>query len=156
MSKIKVQIVNKSNNVLPFYAKLGDAGMDIKAWVTPEHENVGDNSFMIEPLGKALIHTGIYCKIPIGYQIEIRPRSGLAFKHGITVLNAPGTIDENYIGEIGVILYNAHPDESFVVQSGDRIAQLVLMESPKIEWDEVKELEATDRGTGGFGHSGMK
>lgn len=149
---IKVNIVNKSTNDYPTYAKDGDAGMDIKAWITPD-DLMEDDVYIIPAGYRTLIPTGIYCKIPEGYQIEVRPRSGLAFKKGITVLNSPGTIDENYIGEIKVILHNASTTD-FIVNSGDRIAQLVLMESPKISWNVVDTLENTDRGTSGFGSTG--
>ncbi len=153
--KVKVQIINSSPNALPKYAKEGDAGMDIHAWVNPEYSNVGDTTFKLMAGTRALIHTGIKSKIPSGYQIEVRPRSGLALKHGIMVLNSPGTIDENYIGEICIILYNTS-DINFTIRNGDRIAQLVLMKSPKIEWDIVDTLEDTNRGSGGFGHTGGK
>lgn len=155
MSKVKIKIVNKSNNVLPSYAKEGDAGMDIRAYITADKSNVGNqHSIRINPDDRWLIPTGIYVKIAKGYQIEVRPRSGLAYKNGITVLNTPGTIDENYTGEIGIILQN-NSNKPFIVNSGDRIAQLVLMKSPKIEWVTVSSLEETDRGTGGFGHTGV-
>lgn len=150
---IDIQIVNKSNNANPSYAKIGDAGMDIRAFITPETSNVGDTVYKLAPHSRALIHTGIYVKIAESYQIEVRPRSGLAYKQGVTVLNSPGTIDENYIGEVGVILIN-HSDEYVTIRSGDRIAQIVLMPSPKINWIPVKELGDTERGQGGFGSTG--
>ena len=154
MKEVEILVVNKSDNTLPHYSKMGDAGMDIRAFIIPDKSNIGGNVIIIPPNSRKLIPTGIYVKIAEGYQIEVRPRSGLAFKEGITVLNTPGTIDENYTGEIGVVLYNT-TDTAFKVRSGDRIAQLVLMKSPKIKWKDVQELPTTDRGEGGFGSTGV-
>ena len=152
MNKIKVKIINKSDNPLPEYKKLGDAGMDVRAMY----------AMAIKGNETAMVNTGLYMEIPEGYNIEIRPRSGLALKHGITVLNAPGTIDSSYRGEVCVILHNTKPQgtksesNTFQIQKGDRIAQLVLQKVPKIEWEEVNELSKTDRGVGGIGHTGVK
>ena len=152
MNKIKVKIINKSDNPLPEYKKLGDAGMDVRAMY----------AMAIKGNETVMVNTGLYMEIPEGYNIEIRPRSGLALKHGITVLNAPGTIDSSYRGEVCVILHNTKPQgtksesNTFQIQKGDRIAQLVLQKVPKIEWEEVNELSKTDRGVGGIGHTGVK
>ena len=152
MNKIKVKIINKSDNPLPEYKKLGDAGMDVRAMY----------AMAIKGNETAMVNTGLYMEIPEGYSANVCPRSGLAAKYGITVLNAPGIIDENYRGEIIVILYNTKPQEiktdnnTFQVHAGDRIAQLVLQKVPKIEWEEVGRLSETDRGTGGIGHTRIK
>lgn len=144
-NKVTVKVVNKSNHNLPSYACKGDAGVDLKANL--------DSPISIKPLERVLIPTGLYIKLPEGYELQIRPRSGNALKKGLTVLNTPGTIDENYIGPIGVILINLS-SETQIVNPGDRIAQAVLKKVSTIEWEEVKELPKTERGDGGFGHSG--
>lgn len=142
---MKVQIINNSFNPLPEYALVGDSGMDLRS--------DEDSIIVIEPGQRALIKTGLYVQLPVGHEFQIRPKSGLAVKHGITVLNTPGTIDANYRGEIGVILFNAS-NKSFAVNPGDKIAQMVLQQVPTVEWEEVTELSETNRGEGGYGHTG--
>ena len=132
---------------MPLYATPLSAGMDVRAAV--------DTPVVIEPQQRALIPTGLRVRLPEGYELQMRPRSGLALKKGITLLNSPGTIDADYRGEIGVILIN-HSGEPFTVQRGDRIAQMVLARYEKIEWEPVDSLDDSDRGDGGFGHSGVK
>lgn len=151
---MNVKIVNKSKFELPSYATLNSAGMDLRANI--------DEDVILKPLERALIPTGIFISLPPNYDIkqrnyeaQIRPRSGLALKHGITVLNTPGTIDADYRGEIGVILVNLSFDE-FTIKSGDRIAQMVVSSCETIEWEQVEILEQTERGGGGFGHTGTK
>ena len=142
---VKVQIINNSFNPLPKYALDGDSGMDLRS---------GENDVVvINPGGRTLIKTGLFIQLPDGYEVQIRPKSGMSIKHGITVLNTPGTIDSNYRGEIGVILYNAS-DRDYFVFSGDKIAQMVLQKVPKAEWEEVEKLSETNRGDGGYGHTG--
>ncbi|MDR0536501.1 MAG: dUTP diphosphatase [Tannerellaceae bacterium] len=143
---MNVKIVNKSKHALPAYSTLLSSGMDIRANLT---ENV-----IINPMERALIPTGLYLSLPEGYEAQIRPRSGLALKHGITLLNAPGTIDADYRGEIGVILVNLS-SESFTVKDGERICQMVIAPYTNVEWDLVETLNNTERGDGGFGHTGM-
>ena len=147
MDKIQVKIVNTSSNVLPEYATSGSSGMDIRANL--------DFPKTLQPLERALIPTGIFIEIPQGYEVQVRPRSGLAIKQGITCLNTPGTIDADYRGEIKVILINLSGDEQ-VIQHGDRIAQLVLQKVEQIVWKAVEALEATERNAGGFGHTGKQ
>lgn len=142
---MEVKVVNKSNHRLPEYATIGSAGMDIKA-------NISE-PVVLKPLKRELIPTGLYIQIPTGYEVQIRPRSGLACKYGITVANTPGTIDSDYRGEVKVCLINLS-DTPFVVNPGERIAQAVLNKVEKIEWNEVAELDKTERGEGGFGHTG--
>ena len=141
-----VKIVNKSNHQLPSYATASSAGMDLKANTL--------EPIVLKPMERYLFPTGIYIQLPEGYEAQIRPRSGLAAKYGITVANAPGTIDADYIGEIKVILINLSK-EKFVINPGERIAQMVISKYEKIEWNEVSELEKTDRGEGGFGSTGI-
>jgi dUTP pyrophosphatase len=145
MSKINVKIVNKSSNDLPAYATEGSAGMDIRAHLT---ERV-----VLRPLERQLIPTGLFIELPHGYEAQVRPRSGLALKQGITCLNSPGTIDSDYRGELKVILINLSQDEQ-VVQHGDRIAQMVIGQVEQIEWDLVEQVSVTSRNEGGFGHTG--
>ena len=145
---IPIKIVSKSGK-LPEYATKGSAGMDIRAYI-PDH-----NSITILPGERKLIPTGLYIQLLPGYEAQIRPRSGLALKYGITVLNAPGTIDSDYRGEIGVILYNAG-NSNFMVNDKDRIAQMVLCRYDKIHFIQVEELDDTDRSVNGFGHTGVK
>lgn len=147
MSNINIKIVNKSNNPLPSYATAGSAGMDIRAFIPAD--------VVIEPLGRAIVPTGLYIQLPEGYEAQIRPRSGLAAKSGITVLNSPGTIDSDYRGEIGVILANLS-SVPFTVHSGDRICQMVIARHEMANFTEVTTLDETERGAGGFGHSGVK
>lgn len=144
---IKINIVNKSKHDLPEYATPLSAGMDIRA-------NLSEPITLL-PLQRKLIPTGLYIELPKGYEAQIRPRSGLALKKGITVLNTPGTIDADYRGEIGVILVNIS-DEPFVVNDGERICQMVVAEHATVRWQQVEQLDETQRGTGGFGHTGKK
>lgn len=145
-NNMEVKIVNKSRHRLPEYQTALSAGMDLKA-------NTSE-PIVLNPMQRELIPTGIYIQLPEGYEAQIRPRSGLAAKYGITVANAPGTIDADYIGEIKVILVNLS-NEKFVINPGERIAQMVISKYEKIEWNEVSELEKTDRGEGGFGSTGI-
>ncbi len=142
---MRVKIINKSNNSLPNYATAYSAGMDLRA-------NLQD-SVTLKPLERALIPTGLFIELPVGYEAQIRPRSGLAVKHGISVLNSPGTIDADYRGEIRVVLVNLS-NEAFVINHGERICQMVVAKHASVEWDETNELEESDRGAGGFGHTG--
>ena len=162
---MKVQVINKSSNPLPQYETPQSAGMDLRAdlWALNEKFLFGayvirklDNTIdhiVIEPGGRALIPTELYSAFIGGYEVQVRPRSGLALKHGITVLNTPGTIDADYRNGWGVILMN-QGTEPFEVRQGDRIAQAVLSKVERIEWEEVEELDSTERGRGGFGHTG--
>lgn len=145
---MKIKIINKSHHNLPQYETPLSAGMDIKAFL-PE------GSITLKPLQRTLIKTGLYIELPEGYEAQMRPRSGLALKKGITVLNTPGTIDADYRGEIGVILVNLS-DQDFVVEDGERIAQMVIAKHEKAEWEQVEVLTETERGEGGFGHTGTK
>lgn len=145
-NNMEVKIVNKSRHRLPEYQTALSAGMDLKA-------NTSE-PIVLNPMQRELIPTGIYIQLPEGYEAQIRPRSGLAAKYGITVANAPGTIDADYIGEIKVILINLSK-EKFVINPGERIAQMVISKYENIEWNEVSELEKTDRGEGGFGSTGI-
>ncbi len=147
MQKITVKIINQSANPLPEYATEGSSGMDIRAHL--------EDAVSLKPLQRALIPTGIFVEIPAGFEIQIRPRSGLAIKQGITCLNSPGTIDSDYRGEIKVILINLS-DEIHLIHSGDRIAQMILQKTEKINWDIADKIETTVRGDGGFGHTGKK
>ena len=142
-----VKIVNKGSNALPQYATLAAAGMDVRA--------ANAEPIVLKPLGRAVVPTGLFLEIPTGYEVQVRPRSGLAAKKGITVLNAPGTIDSDYRGELCVVLVNLS-DQEFVVEQGERIAQIVLAKHEQIEWEEVAELGGTARGAGGFGSTGTK
>lgn len=144
---MEVKVINKSNNPLPEYATLLSAGMDLRAFIT--------EPVILGVLDRALIPTGLYIEMPEGYEAQVRPRSGLAIKHGITVINSPGTIDADYTGEIGVILINLS-NTPFTVEPGERIAQLVFSKYEQAEFIEVKELSETERGEGGFGHTGLK
>ena len=143
---MKVKVVNKSNNALPSYETKNSAGMDLRAYLP-------DGPVTLQPMQRALIPTGLYIEIPEGYEGQVRPRSGLAFKHGITVLNTPGTIDADYRGELKQILINLS-NEPFVINNGDRIAQIVFARCEQAEMVEVEELSETERGAGGFGHTG--
>ena len=144
---MKVKIVNKSGYDVPFYATELSAGMDLKAAIEEPIE--------LDSLCRAMVPTGLYIALPEGYEAQIRPRSGLAAKHGITVCNSPGTVDADYRGEIKVILVNLSK-EKFVINPGERIAQMVIAKYEKIEWDEVEVLDETERGAGGFGSTGVK
>ena len=143
---MRLNIVNKSDNALPAYETVNSAGMDLRAYLP-------DGELVIKPMQRALVPTGLYMEIPVGYEGQVRPRSGLAIKSGITVLNSPGTIDADYRGEVKVILINLS-DADFVIKSGDRIAQLVIAKHEQPEVIEVETLSETVRGTGGFGHTG--
>ena len=142
---MRVKVINKSKHPLPQYETIASAGMDVRANI--------DQAITLTPLGRSLVKTGLFVEIPIGYEIQVRPRSGLAFKKGITVLNSPGTIDADYRGEIGVLLVNLS-SEPFVIEDGERIAQLVLASHEQASWQEVEILEDSDRGQGGFGSTG--
>jgi dUTP pyrophosphatase len=144
---MKIRIVNKSRHRLPAYETAHSAGMDLRALTV--------GPVRLNPLERKLIGTGIYIELPVGYEAQVRPRSGLAIRHGITVLNSPGTIDADYRGEIGVILINLS-DTAFTVNDGDRIAQMIISKVEKAEMIETEEINLTDRGAGGFGHSGKK
>lgn len=145
--EIKVKIVNRSKHALPAYGTANAAGMDIRANL--------DDAVVLKPMQRILIPTGLFIELPEGYEAQIRPRSGLALKKGIAVLNSPGTIDADYRGEIGIILMNLS-DEDFVINDGERICQMVVKEYVKVEWEQVTTLEQSERGTGGFGHTGVK
>lgn len=144
---LPVKVINTSKHALPAYAKQGDAGMDLRADI--------DLPVELKPMQRALIPTGLFMAIPVGYEAQIRPRSGLAYKHGITVLNSPGTIDAPYRGEVKVLLVNLS-SETFIIENGERIAQMVVAKHEKVGWLEAEVLEETDRGEGGFGHTGTK
>ena len=144
---MKVKVINRSSNPLPGYATAFAAGLDVRA--------NNEEPIVLQPLGRAMVPTGLFLEIPAGYEVQVRPRSGLAAKKGITVLNAPGTIDADYRGEVCVILVNLS-NEPFTVERGERIAQLVLARHEVIEWEEVAELAASGRGAGGFGSTGTK
>lgn len=139
-----VKVINDSNNPLPSYKTRGASGMDVYS----------KNSLTISPMGRALVQTGLYMEVPEGFEIQVRPRSGLALKNGITVLNTPGTIDSDYRGELGVILVNLS-SESFEIKEGDRIAQIVLSRVESITWDMVLLLNESERGDNGFGSTGI-
>ena len=142
-----VKIINKSSYPLPSYETIASAGMDIRAYIT--------QPVVLKPMQRAIIKTGLYLELPIGTEAQVRPRSGLAAKKGITVLNSPGTIDADYRGEVGVILVNLS-NEDFEVENGARIAQLVLASHQRAQWQQVSQLSDTDRGEGGFGSTGVK
>lgn len=144
---MKVKVINKGSNALPQYSTPLSAGMDVRA------DN--DEPIVLHPLCRAIVPTGLFLEIPAGYEIQVRPRSGLAAKKGVTVLNAPGTIDADYRGEVCVILVNLSA-EDFVICKGERIAQLVLARHEVIEWEAVDELASSERGEGGFGSTGVK
>ena len=143
---MKVQIINKSNHPLPNYETLASAGMDLRAFIAEE--------ITLKPMERAIVKTGLYIALPVGTEAQVRPRSGLAAKKGITVLNTPGTIDADYRGEIGVILVNLS-QEDFVIKNGDRIAQMVIAKHERASWEEVENLFETERGAGGFGSTGV-
>ena len=143
---VSVKIINKSRHQLPEYATPQSAGVDLRANI--------DTPIVIRPLGRALVPTGLYMALPDGYEAQVRPRSGLAIKQGLTVLNTPGTIDADYRGEIGVILVNLS-DAEVTVNDGDRIAQMVVNKYERVDFVQVETLDATERGAGGFGHTGV-
>ena len=142
---MKVKIVNKSHHPLPKYATAASAGMDIRAFLSEPVE--------LKPLERRLIPTGLYIALPEGYEAQIRPRSGLAIKYGISILNTPGTIDADYRGEIGVILVNLS-SETFIINDGERICQMIIASYSQVEWQPEETLDETERGAGGFGHTG--
>lgn len=142
---MKIKIINKSKHALPEYATAASAGMDLRANL--------DQAVIVKPSERLIIPTGLFMELPVGFEAQIRPRSGLALKHGITVLNSPGTIDADYRGEVKVILINLS-SESFTINDGERIAQLVIAKHEQAEWLPVEELLETQRGEGGFGHTG--
>ena len=144
---MEVKIINKSNHPLPQYATLQSAGLDLRANI--------DTPIEKKPMERKLVPTGLYIALPVGYEAQVRPRSGLAIKKGITVLNSPGTVDADYRGEICVILVNLS-NETFVIEDGERIAQMVIARHEQANWVEVETLDETDRGSGGFGHTGEK
>lgn len=147
MKTIKVKVINHSNNELPQYATPMSAGMDLRAFT--------DEPITIMPGERKLIHSGINIQLPEGYELQVRPRSGLALKHGITLTNAPGTVDADYRGDVGAIVHNLGT-EPFIVNNGDRICQIVAKEHVKIEWEETDSLDSTERGEGGFNSTGIK
>jgi dUTP pyrophosphatase len=143
---MKVKVINKSKHSLPNYETIASAGMDLRANI--------NKPIVLKPLQRAIVKTGLFMELPIGYEAQVRPRSGLAAKKGITVLNSPGTIDADYRGEIGVILVNLS-NEDFEIQDGERVAQMVIAKHEQIQWEETVELETSERGTGGFGSTGI-
>ena len=140
-----IRIINKSNNSLPAYETLHAAGMDLRANI--------EAPVSLKPLERKLVPTGLFIELPLGFEAQIRPRSGLAYKYGISIVNAPGTIDADYRGEIGVLLVNLS-DQIFEINPGDRIAQMVVARHEKVEWQQVESLTETSRGAGGYGHTG--
>lgn len=148
---IKVKLINKSNNSNPCYETSGSAGVDLRAFITEDE----GGCITLKPMERKLVHTGLYMQIPKGYEGSVRPRSGLALKHGITVLNTPGVCDSDYTGEICVILINLS-DKDFTFYNGERIAQMLFKPVERAVFAEVKELDKTERGDGGFGHTGTK
>jgi dUTP pyrophosphatase len=144
---MEVAVINTSQNNLPAYETLSSAGMDVRAAL--------NEAVTLQPLERKLIATGLFLEIPHGYEVQVRPRSGLAYKNGVTVLNAPGTIDADYRGEVGVLLVNLS-NEPFTIASGDRIAQLVVAKVEQIDWKPTSQLSETERGEGGFGSTGKK
>ncbi len=146
MERIKVKIINKSHHPLPAYATPGSAGMDVRAFLK--------EPVVLPPLGRALIPTGLYMQLPHGYECQIRPRSGLALRNGISLVNTPGTVDADYRGEIGVIVINLS-NEPFTINDGERICQMVITDYTRVEWEPVEEIDRTERGDGAFGHSGL-
>ena len=144
---MEIKIVNKSNHPLPHYGTVASAGVDLRA-------NISE-SIILKPLERTLVKTGLFIELPVGYEAQVRPRSGLAYKNGVTVLNTPGTIDADYRGEIGVILVNLS-NEDFTIENGERVAQMVIAKHEQAEWNLVEELSDTDRGAGGFGSTGKK
>lgn len=146
-TSVTIKIINKSAHVLPSYETIASAGMDLRANI--------DSPVLLQPLERAIIKTGLFIELPIGYEAQVRPRSGLAAKKGITVANAPGTIDADYRGEVGVILINLS-NEAYTIENGERIAQMIIARHERAVWEEVSELSETERGAGGFGSTGIK
>lgn len=147
MAAIQLKVINQSEHALPEYATILSAGLDLKA-------NLSE-SILLKPLQRSLIPTGLFIELPAGFEAQIRPRSGLAFKHGLTVLNSPGTIDADYRGEIKVLLVNLS-ETDFIVNNGERIAQMIIAKHEQIIWEPVIQLEKSNRGSGGFGSTGTK
>jgi dUTP pyrophosphatase len=147
MQTLKVRVINQSKHSLPEYATAQSAGLDLKA-------NISE-SIVLKPLQRQLVPTGLFIELPAGHEAQIRPRSGLAFKHGITVLNSPGTIDADYRGEVKVLLVNLS-NEDFTINDGERIAQMVIAKHEQIKWEQTTSLEESERGEGGFGSTGRK
>ena len=145
MQKVTINIINKSNNPLPKYQTEGSVGLDLQANI--------EESITLKPLERALVATGLFMEIPVGYEVQIRPRSGLAAKFGVTVLNTPGTIDPDYRGEIKVIVVNLSND-NYTIEPGERVAQAVVAKYEQAQWSEVEVLDSTERGAGGFGSTG--
>jgi dUTP pyrophosphatase len=143
---MKIRIVNRSGHSLPSYETMASAGMDLRACLEEE--------ILLKPLERVLVPTGLFIELPVGYEAQVRPRSGLAITKGVLSINTPGTIDADYRGEVKVIMVNLSKEDCRIA-NGDRIAQMVIARHEKAEWEEVNELEATDRGAGGFGHTGM-
>ena len=144
---MKVKVVNKSKHSLPHYSTIESAGMDLRANI--------EEPIALKPLERTIVKTGIFMELPVGFEAQVRPRSGLAFKKGITVLNSPGTVDADYRGEVGVILINLSAEE-FVIEDGERIAQMVIAKHEQADWVKVETLDETERGAGGFGSTGVK
>ncbi|MBR2773318.1 MAG: dUTP diphosphatase [Bacteroidales bacterium] len=144
---LKIKVINKGHQPLPRYATLQSAGMDLRANL--------DEPIVLRPLERCLVPTGLYIALPEGYEAQVRPRSGLALKRGVTVLNAPGTVDADYRGEVGVLLINLS-QEDFVVNDGERVAQMVIARHEQADFEVVTELDETERGAGGYGHTGVK
>ena len=144
---MKIKIINRSTHSLPSYESHASAGMDLRAFL--------EDPLVLKPMERTIVKTGLFIELPVGFEAQVRPRSGLAVKKGITVLNAPGTIDADYRGEIGVILINLS-NEDFIIENGARIAQMVISKHERIDWDEVEFLEETVRGEGGFGSTGIE
>jgi dUTP pyrophosphatase len=143
---MKVQIINKSKHATPNYETEGAAGMDLRANI--------EEAVILKPLERAIVKTGLFIALPVGFEAQVRPRSGLAAKKGITVLNSPGTVDADYRGEIGVILVNLS-NAAFVINDGERVAQLIIAKHERVQWKEVEVLSETERGAGGFGSTGV-
>ncbi|HEY8781521.1 MAG TPA: dUTP diphosphatase [Mucilaginibacter sp.] len=143
---MNIRIINRSKNVLPAYETLHTAGMDLRADV--------EETVLLKPMERKLVSTGLHIELPEGFEAQIRPRSGLAFKHGIGIVNSPGTIDADYRGEIKVLLIN-FSDKVFEINTGDRIAQMIIARHEKVNWEQVEELNETTRGVGGYGHTGV-
>jgi dUTP pyrophosphatase len=144
---MKINIINKSSHTLPHYETIASAGMDLRAFI--------DDVIVLKPMDRKIIPTGLYMELPVGFEAQVRSRSGLAAKHGISVLNSPGTIDADYRGEIGVILVNLSND-IFTINNGDRVAQMVIAKHERAKWNEVLNLSETSRGEGGFGSTGQQ
>lgn len=148
METLKVKIINRSHHPLPSYATPGSAGMDVRAYLP-------DGPVVLAPMQRALIPTGLYMQLPHGYECQIRPRSGLAIRNGISLVNTPGTVDADFRGEIKVILVNLS-DTPFTVNDGERVCQMVIHEYTRVDWEPVDRIDSTERGDGGFGHTGVK